>query len=362
MKPPVTRVLVVEDSAVLREFLIHALESDADIKVVGVAANGIEALDAVRDLRPDVVTMDVQMPKMDGLEATRRIMETHPTPIVIVSGSAPPTEVARTFATMDAGALAIMARPRGLGHEDHEATVKELIRTVKLMAEVKVVRRWARRGAPTAKGATETVTPQSTPGPRARAEIVVLGASTGGPPVLRTILGGLDSALPVPILIVQHISDGFIKGFADWLSAASGYPVSVAAHGERPLPGRAYVAPDGRHLQIASNGTMVLSSAPLENGHRPSVSSLFRSVAAVHGPATVAGLLTGMGRDGANELKRLKEVGALTFVQDMVSSVVHGMPGEAIRLGAAEFVLPPEKMAAVLIKSTTRSIERGQRQ
>lgn len=348
-----TRVLVVEDSAVLREFLVHVLESDPEIEVVGVASNGVEALEEVRALRPDVVTMDVQMPKMDGLEATRRIMETLPTPIVIVSGSSPPSEVAATFATMEAGALAIMARPRGLGHKDHASNVKELIRMVKLMAEVKVVRRWAK--APQRAPATKALLPAE----RTAVRIVGLGASTGGPPVLLTILSGLGKDFPVPILIVQHMADGFIKGFADWLGAASGFQVRVASHGERPLAGRAYVAPDGFHLLIERGGTVQLSSAPAENGLRPSVSKLFHSLAENYGSASAGGLLSGMGRDGADGLKRMKDAGAVTFVQDEASSVVHGMPGEAIRLGAADMVVPPEKMAAVLIDATAKRGSRG---
>jgi two-component system chemotaxis response regulator CheB len=352
----VIRVLIVEDSPVVREFLVHILKSDPGIQVVGTAHDGEEALEAVQRSRPDVITMDIHMPKMDGLEATRRIMETEPTPIVIVSGSADPQEVATTFRAIEAGALAVLPRPRGIGHPAHEATAAELVQTVKLMSEVKVVRRWsrARREAlglrPTEMGfASEP----------AKVRIVAIGASTGGPPVLQTILAALPKDFPVPLLIVQHMAAGFIGGFVEWLAQSSGVPVQLATHGEFVLPGHAYVAPDGFQMKVEHGRKIALTGDERENGLRPSVSCLFRSVAEVYGCDAVAGLLSGMGRDGAEELRLLKDKGAVTFAQDKESSVVHGMPGEAIRLDAAMLVLPPEKIAAVLTnlannKSKTR--------
>lgn len=340
---PVIKVLVVEDSPVVREFLVHILGSDPGILVVGTAHDGEEALDAVRRTRPDVVTMDIHMPKLNGLEATRRIMETDALPIVIVSGSEQPDEVATTFDAMEAGALAVLRRPAGLGHPDHEATAHELVQTVKLMAEVKVVRRWPRRrpGEPVPRLEEMGLAP-------AKLRIVAIGASTGGPPVLQTILAALPKNFPVPIVIVQHMAAGFSPGFTEWLAQSSALPVHLAAHGEVLLPGHVYVAPDEMQMHVARRDRIVLAQDPPENGLRPSVSSLFRSVAEVYGCNVVAGLLTGMGRDGAEELRLLRQKGAVTFVQDKNSSVVHGMPGEAIRLDAAMLVLPPEKIAALL--------------
>ena len=342
------KVLVVEDSPIVREFLVHILGADPDIRVVGTAQDGEDAIEAVQRLRPDVVTMDIHMPKLDGLEATRRIMETDPRPIVIVSGSTDPREVATTFDAMEAGALAVLRRPAGIGHPDHEATARELVQTVKLMSEVKVVRRWPRRMAPGPRQARIDLAREP-----AQVRIVALGASTGGPPVLHTILRGLPKDFPLPLVIVQHMAAGFIQGFVDWLGHSSGLPVRLAVHGEPMLPGHAYVAPDGRQMKLARGGRIALTLDEPENGLRPSVSCLFRSVAEVYGGDSLAGLLSGMGRDGAQELKLLKERGAVTFVQDKDSSVVHGMPGEAIKLDAALLVLPPEKIAPLLVNLAT---------
>jgi two-component system chemotaxis response regulator CheB len=338
------KVLVVEDSPVVREFLVHILGSDPGIRVVGSASNGEEALEAVKHYRPDIITMDIHMPKMDGLEATRRIMETDPTPIVIVSGSTDPHENTTTFRAMEAGALAVLARPTGIGHPDHETTARELVQTVKLMSEVKLVRRWPQTRR-------EPVSPATAKAPRgeaAKVKVIAIGASTGGPPVLQTILAMLPRDFPLPVLIVQHMASGFITSFVEWLAQSSGLPVHVAMHGELMLPGHVYVAPDECQMKVEHGGKIVLTKDEPENGLRPSVSYLFRSLAAVYGGDAVAGLLTGMGRDGAEELRLLKEKGAVTFAQDKDSSVVHGMPGEAIKLDAATFILAPDKIAAVL--------------
>jgi len=349
----VIKVLVVEDSPVVREFLVFILGSDPDMRVVGTARDGEEALDAVRHMRPDVITMDIHMPKLNGLEATRRIMETDPTPIVIVSGSDNAQEVVTTFDAMEAGALAVLRRPTGPGHPDHEAMARELLQTVKLMAEVKVVRRWPKRSTP-APRAVEMGLAQAP----AKLRIVAIGASTGGPPVLQTILAALPKTFPVPVVIVQHMAAGFSQGFMEWLAQSSALPLHLATHGELMLPGHVYLAPDEVQMKVARHERIMLTRDEPENGLRPSVSCLFRSVAEVYGCDAVAGLLTGMGRDGAEELRLLKEKGAITFAQDKDSSVVHGMPGEAIRLDAAMLVLSPEKIAAVLTSLANNGLAR----
>jgi two-component system, chemotaxis family, protein-glutamate methylesterase/glutaminase len=353
----VIRVLIVEDSPVAQEFLTYILTSDPDIRVAGVASNGAEALVAAKELRPSVITMDIHMPIMDGFEATRRIMETVPTPIVVVSGSTASTEVSSTFRAMEAGALAVVLRPPGIDHVAFEASSRDLILTVKLMSEVKVVRRLARE-----KPGCQPLPAVPTPAPMAASgiQVVAIGASTGGPPVLKAILSGITKDFSLPVLLVQHIASGFARGFTEWLAAASGFPVRIAADGEIALPGHGYVAPDGFHLGIARGPRIALSADPPEsNGLRPSVGYLFRSVAQVFGSRAAGVLLTGMGRDGADELKSMRDAGAITIAQDEESSVVFGMPGEAIKLDGATYILSPDGIAALLSALSEKSAEEG---
>src|SRR5919106_3272964 len=258
------RVLVVEDSPVIRDALVHILSSDPELEVIGTASSGEHALQAVQRLKPDVIPMDIHMQKMTGFEATRRIMETHPTPIVIVSGTVDNQEVATTFRAMEAGALAVLSRPPGIGHPGHEITAKELVQTVKLMSEVKVVRRWPRSVPPVASVSKLEIMRTA-----ADIRLVAIGTSTGGPMVLETLLSGLPKDFPVPVLIVQHMAPGFVHGFAQWLSQSSGFPVQVASDGEYLLPGHAYVAPDGAHMGAAPAGRAILSPASPASGLRP---------------------------------------------------------------------------------------------
>ncbi len=339
------KVLIVDDSASVRFFLEQIFSADPEIRVVGTATDGEEAVSAVERLAPDVITMDLYMPRMNGLAATRRIMETHPTPIIILSGNLDPEEVITSFRAMEAGALTALPKPRGFGHPDHEREVSSLVQKVKLMAEVKMVKRWPRsRKSPATPHISDVIGEETA----AQPQVVAIGASTGGPLVIQTILAGLSGKFPLPLLIVQHMAKGFVEGFAQWLAFSSPLPVHVAAQGEELLPGHVYIAPDGFHLLLQTGGRIHLSDAPPENGLRPSVAALFRSVAAVCGRNAVGVLLTGMGNDGAEELLQLRRKGAVTIAQDKASSVIYGMPGEAAKAGAATHLLAPERIAVML--------------
>ncbi len=333
------RVLVVEDSPVARQLILHILAAEAGIEVAGTAANGVEALQAVERLRPDVVTMDIVMPQMDGLETTRRLMERSPLPIIIVSGTVNRREVSTTFEALKAGAVAAIPRPAGPGHPDFAAAARELVRTLRAMAEVRVVRRW-----PAEKG------PAPTPRLAAAPQVAAVGASTGGPEAIRRILELLPGDFYLPVLVVQHMASGFLAGLADWLNRSSPLPVALAREGEEIRGRRVYLAPDDRHLGLSADFAVVLSEAAPEKGVRPAVGYLFRSVRKVCGGRAVAVLLTGMGSDGAAEMKALREAGAVTIAQNRETSVIFGMPGEAVRTGAALHQLSPPQIAEMLVK------------
>ena len=338
------KVMIVEDSDVVRELLVYLLGNDPDISVVGAISNGEEAIEAVNRLHPDVITMDVNMPKMNGLEATRTIMETHPTPIVVVSGSVTHNELSGTFDALEAGALAVVQKPKGLRSNDFSEIANQLTQTVKLMSEIKVVKRWKNNGLSGDIKQKVAIKPTI----KEHIDIVAIGASTGGPVILKNILQLIKKNLCAPILVVQHITPGFTQGFADWLAQATGFPVHLAQDGLVPLIGHVYIAPDHHHMQLSHAGKIVLNNGISINGHRPSVSSLFRSIAENKGSRAIGVLLTGMGKDGADELKLMREKGAITIAQNKETSIVYGMPKEAIALNAASYVLSPEGIAKLV--------------
>jgi two-component system, chemotaxis family, protein-glutamate methylesterase/glutaminase len=349
-------VLVVDDSKVARMLLVNLLESDSRICVMDAVESGQAALDFLKDRKPDVVLMDIQMPRLDGFETTRRIMETQPVPIIICTATTDPKEVATTFRSMEAGAVACLGKPVAHEHPDHDELARSLLETIKLMAEVKVVRRWPRsRLNLVATPYRPAVIEASRNGIR----MIGIGASTGGPPVLQTILAGLPKDFSAPVLVVQHIAPGFLSGLIEWLSQTTGWQVHAAAHDSVPLAGHAYLAPDDRHMGVSRSGRILLTGEEPEDSLRPAVSFLFRTLAEVYGPDALGILLSGMGKDGAAELKLMKDCGATTIAQDRESSVVHGMPGEAIQLGGATHVLPADKIADTLITLVRRREAQG---
>jgi two-component system chemotaxis response regulator CheB len=350
------RVLIVDDSKVIQEFLAYILSSDPEIQIVGVASSGHEAIELVKIKNPNVITMDIHMPGMDGYETTRNIMETVPTPIVIVTGTLNAKELGNTYKSLEAGALAVVLRPPGFDNPHFAELRVELIQTVKLMSEVKVIKLFprSRKGHIIPVQVTQLLQPEAK-----QIQVIAIGASTGGPMALQKILSILPADFSIPVLIVQHIASGFVKGFQHWLSTSSGIKLKIADDGESISAGTGYIAPDNFHMGVSRTGIIHLNNQPPENGIKPSINFLFRSVAEAFGPNAVGVLLTGMGKDGADELKLMKEKGATTVVQNEESSIVFGMPAEALRIGAADHALSPESIAEFLFKSSSKKIVYG---
>jgi two-component system, chemotaxis family, protein-glutamate methylesterase/glutaminase len=349
------RLLLVEDSAVQRELLLYVLEEVGGFEVVGVAADGEDAVTQAAALRPDVILMDCHLPKMDGIAATRVIMETCPTPIVVATATTLRGDVQFTFEAISNGALAVANKPVAPGTPAYDRVAAQLVRTLRLMSEVKVVRRWPVSSAPS-PAVRGVVTP---PAPRGVAEMVALTGSTGAPGIIAEILAAVGPALHAPILVVQHMTEGFSEGFGLWLTSRTGVPTQLGSDGLQTRPGHVYLAPDNTHMGVDSTGRIQLSTGPEVDGFRPSATHLLNAVAHAYGARGIGVVLSGMGRDGATGLRDLHHAGGLTIAQDEASSVVFGMPAEAIRLGAAAHVLPPGDIAQLIRAYTSAPIGRG---
>jgi len=331
------KVLVVEDSRTVRHMLVHLINQTADMMVVGEAGDGSEALDLTTKLGPDVILMDVVMPHMDGLEATRQIMQTRPTPIVLISATLGSSETEIAFKAIKAGALTVLPKPSASGGAQETAS---LLSTVRAMAGVRVIHHWDN----TQPYRTLPLAPSGTSKPR----IVAIAASTGGPAALSEIIWHLPISFTLPIVIVQHITADFVPSLVGWLNHVSKNPVKIACHGETAMPGVIYVAPGDDHLFLTKRQTFVVGPSPKVMQFMPSADIMLESVAQSYGAQAIGIVLTGMGDDGAHGLQAMRRTGAITIAQDEASSVVFGMPGEAIRLGAAHHVLPLSKIAPTL--------------
>jgi two-component system chemotaxis response regulator CheB len=342
-----TRVLVVEDSLTVRKRMLEVLGADPDIEIVGEADDGKRGIELCRHLRPDVVTLDMMLPLMTGLEATEFIMAYCPTPILIVSASTNRGDLFKTYDALAAGALDVLDKP--LGNELDNAWEQKLVSTVKLLSRIKVITHpralLGPVGRPPAGPASSAALQRE-----ARLRAVAIGVSTGGPAALIEILRGLPHGFPLPILLVIHIGKLFAPAFAEWLDGQSPVRVAYAAEGE-PLPpfgeGRVLMACPDSHL-VLRQGKLRHTQDPERHFCRPSVDVLFASLAQDLGADCAACLLTGMGRDGAEGLLAIRRAGGRTIAQDEATSVVFGMPREAILLGAAEQVLPLGKIAPAL--------------
>jgi len=344
------RVLLVEDSQIALVILKRILSSSPQIEVVGEACTGLEALSLVPKVKPDVICTDLHMPKMDGLTFTSKVMALYPRPILVISASVQEEDTHQVFKLLEAGAVDICPKPlSGLGI-DNDSFKKELIQKVQVLAGVKVL---TRRQKPLEK---QEIDKKSSAYPTSiypTPKIVAIGASTGGPQALYDILTQLPANFPVPIICIQHICLGFLQGLIDWLADICSLPIQIAQLGEMPQPGRVYFPPEQRHLEIDTNGRFIYSNSPPLGGHRPSVTVTFVSLAKFYGKTAAGVLLTGMGRDGTDGMQAIAEAGGFTIAQDEATSVVFGMPKEAINLGAAKQVLPIQAIAPTL-KSLVR--------
>jgi two-component system chemotaxis response regulator CheB len=351
--------MIVGTASARRERLQRLLQEHASFELAGCAASADKAIQQAATAAPQVALVVVEKNWAQALGWVQQIMQSSPLPVVVAAEACGPDDL-RVFDLMSAGALSVVCESE-VGPAPADAHAR-LLQTLHLMAEVKVVRRWAKFAGAATSGSVSMPPPAGMPlrgAARRGVEVVAIGASTGGPVVLKDILGALPASFPVPILIVQHMADGFLQGLADWLSSSCAIFTEVAAPGTPLRPGRAYLAPDGRHMRLAAGGALAFGSEAPVNGHRPSVSCLFASVAARCGPRAIGILLSGMGKDGAAELKLLNDAGAITIAQDQASSAVHGMPGEAIRNGGATYVMSPQEIGAALPALVTREEAKG---
>jgi two-component system chemotaxis response regulator CheB len=355
------RVLIADDSAFMRKVLHGILEADGGFEVVGEACDGREAVEKSALLKPQLITMDVNMPHMDGLQATEVIMSTEPRPIVIVSSESRAGAEA-TLRALELGAIDFVAKPSGAIDLDMPSVREELVRKLRIAAKVRVVRNLL-RAAP-----VPAAPPVSAPNMVAwheerrqniasvasvtgiRLPVAVLAASTGGPATLMKLIPQFRAGFPAALLVVQHMPGGFTEQFAEQLASVSKIPVKQAMNGEPLRAGHAYVCPGDCHLRIAPPGRIVLDDGPRIAGYRPNIDVTLESVAALVGASAVAAILTGMGNDGAQGVQAIREYGGWVVAQDEATSVIFGMPYEAIKTGAVHQVLPLEQIAAAVTR------------
>jgi len=343
------RVLIVEDSQVIREFLQHLIARDPRLEVAAAVGSAEEALRSYDQLAPDVISMDIRLPGMNGFEATRRIMSENPIPIVVVSANVESEDLKITMNALQAGALAVVEKPVGTTHADYEILAERLCTQLAIMSQLKVVRQrlnggrsWSLEDAQKRRIAKAVNAVLS----RAPGSFHLMGivASTGGPNALVPLLNGLGPDFPLPILLVQHISASFLDGFVSWLDSICPFSAVIAKDGEFPAPGKIYLAPADRHLRVEA-GYLQVDNGQEVCAQRPSGTVLFQSMARSLGSRSVGVLLTGMGEDGAAGLLELRTAGAYTIAEHESTAVVNGMPGAAVRLGAACEILPLQEIA-----------------
>lgn len=336
------RVLIADDSYVVRDVLRTLLTRDGDIEIVGEAANGAEAIELARRLAPQLITMDLNMPVMDGMSAIEEIMHTKGVPILVVSDR---SDAQTAYRALEVGALEVMPKPV---LEDSNATL--LLERVRLLAGVAVITRLRRRPTglvPASRPVTDVVPAKA---PRGFQHVIAIACSTGGPQALARLLNRLPATFPAPIVIAQHISHGFIEGMAQWLASLCTLPVSVAQHGERLMPGCVYLSPSECDLSVSSQHRLQLHPSPPDALYHPSADVLLKSVAKVYGTDAIGLILTGMGRDGVSGMRAIHLTGGKTLAQDEESSVIYGMNQEAVNAGVIQHVISLDELPNRLMR------------
>src|SRR5882672_4678849 len=352
------RVLVVDDSAFMRKVLETIFNADDQLQVVGQAKDGREAVALAESLKPDVIAMDINMPHMDGLQATAQIMTTNPKPIVIVSSESR-EGAASTLKALELGAIEFVAKASGAIDLDMNSVKEELLRKVRMAAKVRVVRT-ASRLASTLQGTNGTgpvAAKPAVPRPASAASfeqrfpVVVLAASTGGPATVMRLAPGFTKDFPAAVILVQHMPAAFTSQYAAQLEEFTEISVKEAAANDVLQPGTFYICPGGQHLRVSPTGRIQLDSTTGRlNGYLPNIDVTLESVAAFAGPMAIAAILTGMGNDGAIGAKAIKSAGGIVLAQDEATSVIFGMPAEAIKTGAVEQVLPIDDIYSAIEK------------
>ena len=342
------RLLIVEDSPLVSKILTKIFDCDPELKVVGVAATGREGVKLSMKLKPDIITMDIVMPDMDGVEATKQIMAYRPTPILILTASHS-RKKNKVFQAISFGALDVLEKIN-LGQDfSEDGRVDELIEKVKLLSKIKVIRHPLAKLQikPKLSGPKKII--EEMPESASSGNIVVIAASTGGPQAIASILEKIPPNIPAAILVVQHIARGFTEGFVEWLSKNCPLRVKIARDNQKVEVGTVYVAPAGIHMVIRKEGVIGLTDNAPHGHFKPSADVLFDSAAKNYGSRVTGVILTGMGKDGVSGIKMIKQSGGQTIAQDEKSCVIYGMPREAIEAGNIDKVLPPELISGAII-------------
>lgn len=339
------KVLVVDDSQFIREAVTTLLSMDDGIKVVGEGVNGVDALEKVRDLKPDLITLDIEMPVMDGLEAIERIMCSYPLPILVLTSF---DDAHTAYTAISKGALEVLPKP-----ELDSKKAKEFINNIKLLSKVKVISHI--RGSHLQKGIVKEF-PARKETEKSSERIIAVAASTGGPNALSQLLSKLPEKFPCPFVVAQHIQEAFIPGLVKWLDSISVLSVKQADEGEQVKPGFVYISPAEKHMEIDREKRIVFIERRPYDIHFPSCNRLLSSVARVYGTRSIGIILSGMGSDGVLGMKDIKSVGGTTIAQDEKSSIIFGMPMEAIKNGCIEKVLHLDRISSEIVELARRSI------